>query len=58
MMKDINAMQNMIQDQDLTDIINSIESILKIAPAITKTLTTRKNQSLVNRRSQIPKEAT
>ena len=47
MMKDIKAMQNMIQDEDLTDIINSLESVLKDAldkhaPAITKTLTTKK----------------
>ena len=47
MMKDVDAIQDMIQDEDLTDIINSLESILKDAldkhaPAITKTLTTRK----------------
>ena len=46
-MKDINAMQNMIQDEDLTDIIDSLESVFKDAldkhaPAITKALTTRK----------------
>ena len=48
MMKDIDTMQDMIQDEDLTDIINSFESVLKEAldkhvPAITKTLTTRKS---------------
>ena len=48
MMKDIDAMQDTIQDGDLTDIINSLASILKDAwdkhtPAITKTLTTRKS---------------
>ena len=42
MMKDIDAMQDMIQDEDLTDKINSFESVLKDAldkhaPAITKT---------------------
>ena len=47
MMKDINAMQNMTQDEDLTDIINSLESVLKDAldkhaSAITETLTTWK----------------
>ena len=48
MMKDTDAMQDMIQDGDLTDIINSLESVLKDpldkhAPALTKTLTTRKS---------------
>ena len=48
MLKDIEAMQDMIQDEDLTDIINSLESGLKDAldkhaPAITKILTTRKS---------------
>ena len=48
MMKDIDATQDMIQDEDLTDIINSLESVLKDALdkhalAITKTLTTRKS---------------
>ena len=46
-MKDIDAMQDTIQDGDLSDIINSLESVLKDAldkhaPAITKTITTRK----------------
>ena len=41
MMKDIDAMQDMIQDGDLSDIINSLKSVLKgaldkHAPAITK----------------------
>ena len=48
MMKDIDAMQDMIQDGDLSDIINSLTSVPKDAldkhaPAITKTLTTRKS---------------
>ena len=48
MKKYIDAMQDMIQDEDLTEIINSFESVLKDAldkdaPAITKTLTTRKS---------------
>ena len=48
MMKDIDAMQDGIQDGDLSDIINSLNSILKDAldkhaPVITKTLTTRKS---------------
>ena len=48
MMKDIDAMLDMIQDDDLTDIINSLVSVLKDeldkhAPATTKTLTTRKS---------------
>ena len=48
MMKNIDAMQDMIQDGDLSDIINSLESVLKDAldkqaPAITKTLTTMKS---------------
>ena len=48
MMKDIDAMQDRIQVEDLTDIINSFESVLKDAldkhvPAITKTLMTRKS---------------
>ena len=48
MMKNIDAMQNMIQNEDLTDTINFFESVLKDAldkhaPAITKTLTTRKS---------------
>ena len=34
MMKDIDAMQDMIQDEDLTDIINSFESVLKDALAL------------------------
>ena len=47
MMKDINAMQDLIQDDDLKDIINSPESVLKYvldkhAPAITNILTARK----------------
>ena len=29
MMKDIDAMQDRIQDEDLTDIINSFESVLR-----------------------------
>ena len=48
MMRDIDAMQDMIQDEDLTDIINSFESVLKdaldkYAPAIIKTKMTRKS---------------
>ena len=48
MIEDIDALQDMIQDEDITDIINSLESVLKDvldkhAPAITKTLTTRKS---------------
>ena len=48
MMKDIDAMQDRIQEGDLSDIINSLNSILKDAldkhaPVITKTLTTRKS---------------
>ena len=47
-MKDIDAMQDMIQDDNLTDIINSLESVLKDtldkhAPTIAKILTTRKS---------------
>ena len=47
-MKDINVMQDRIQDGDLSDIINSFNSALKEvldkhAPVITKTLTTRKS---------------
>ena len=43
MMKDIDAMQDRIQDGDLSDIINSLNSVLKDAldkhaPVITKTL--------------------
>ena len=48
MMKDIDAIQDMIQDSDLSDIINSLKSVLKDAldnhaPAITKTLTRKIN---------------
>ena len=48
MMKDIDAMQDRVQDGDLSDIINSLNSVLKDAldkhaPVITKTLTTRKS---------------
>ena len=48
MMKDIDAMQDRIRDGDLSDIINSLNSVLKDAldkhaPVITKTLTTRKS---------------
>ena len=47
MMKDIADMQDMIQDGDLSNMINSLKSVLtepldKHAPATTKTLTTRK----------------
>ena len=47
MIKDIDAMQDTIQDGDLSDIINSLESVLKDAldkhaPAVIKTITTRK----------------
>ena len=48
MMRDINAMQDKVQDGDLSNIINSLKPVLKDAlhkhaPAITKTLTTRKS---------------
>ena len=48
MMKDIDDTQDMIQDGDLSDMINSLKSVLidtldKHAPATTKTLTTRKS---------------
>ena len=48
MKKDIDARQDMIQDEDLTDTINSFESVLKDAldkhaPAMTKILTTRRS---------------
>ena len=48
MMKDIDDMQDMIQDGDLSDMINSLKSVLidaldKHALATTKTLTTRKS---------------
>ena len=47
-MKDIDDMQDMIQDGDLSDKIHSLESVLidaldKHAPATTKTLTTKKS---------------
>ena len=48
MMMDIGAMHDRIQDENVTDIINSFESVLKDAvdkhaPAISKTLMTRKS---------------
>ena len=47
-MKDIDDMQDMIQEGDLSDMINSLKSVLiealdKHATATTKTLTTRKS---------------
>ena len=63
MMKDIDAMQDMIQDGDLTDIINSLESVLKDtldkhAPTITKTLTRKSNPWLTEEVRSQTKEAT
>ena len=48
MMKDMDAMLDRIWDENLTDLINSFESVLKDAldkhaPEITKTLMTRKS---------------